>query len=135
MNRYKPLEDRRILLNLCKVIKISPKRIKKDDCDYYTIYGTKGYIQTWGDNEGKSFLVRPYTHTKRKWGLTKRKLSFMEVTQDGDEEGILKFTLPLEEHQANLIRKALGIRKSKELTEEEKLILHARLEGFKTPIT
>jgi hypothetical protein len=47
--------------------------------------------------------------TARKWTKLKSRLSFCEVTQDGDDEGCLRLMdLPTPE-QAILIRKALGL--------------------------
>ncbi|MEX0853889.1 MAG: hypothetical protein WD036_11495 [Bauldia sp.] len=61
----------------------------------------------------------------RHWTATKRRLGFMTVTQDGDDEGCLRlFRLPTPEESA-LIRDTLGLRKRRTLTEESRTKLIA----------
>jgi hypothetical protein len=60
------------------------------------------------------------------WRFAKRALSFYEVTNDGDEEGMLFLDrLPTPE-EADIIRDKLGIPKKREISEEER----ARLAGM-----
>jgi hypothetical protein len=57
--------------------------------------------------------------------MIKRRLAFMTVTQDGDDEGCLRlFRLPTPE-EAALIRDALLLRKRRTLTEESRTRLIA----------
>jgi len=55
-------------------------------------------------------------HLRPHWTWTKRRLEFCTVTQDGDEEGVLRLHhLPTPE-QADIIRDVLGVRKRMEFS-------------------
>ena len=72
-------------------------------------------IHTWGD--GKTWGVYVIGRSARHWTMIKRRLAFMTVTQDGDEEGCLRlFRLPSPQ-EAVVIREAIMLRKRRSLTE------------------
>jgi len=54
----------------------------------------------------------------RAWGEVKKKLAFMQVTQDGDTEGVFKLDRLPTEDEAALIRDMLGIRRRPNLSAE-----------------
>lgn len=102
--------EKQFILALCKCLAISPHRIRKDECtDYF-----------WGCRLGKIYTVAPWWYVYYSvedeegvsWNITKKKLSFMTIHQDGDQEGIMKADFPPDEEQAKIIRRVLKIRKS-----------------------
>jgi hypothetical protein len=67
------------------------------------------------------------TESGTAWTYAKRALKFAEVSQDGDEEGILFMSrLPTAE-EARAIRRYLGIPKKAELSEDTLAIRRAAL--------
>ena len=82
-------------------------RREEDGC--WTNGGRRGAIQTWGD--GRTWVVHVRCRSRQHWTFTKRRLTFMTVTQDGDEEGCLRLLrLPISE-EAAAIRDVMGLRK------------------------
>lgn len=62
----------------------------------------------------------------RRWEAAKRALSFMTVTQDGVEEGILKLRGTPTAEQAGTLRKLLGSRYVAPMTDDERAALIRR---------
>ncbi|HET7717246.1 MAG TPA: hypothetical protein VFK86_16605, partial [Bauldia sp.] len=84
-------------------------QLRRDEAGWWIITGRRGTIHTWGDGETWGVYVR--CRSRQHWTFTKRRLAFMTVTQDGDEEGCLRlFRLPMPE-EAVLIRDVTGLRK------------------------
>jgi hypothetical protein len=101
------------------------RALRRDECGAWCIHGIKQYkgeafhnsVHTWGD--GRSWAVYVQCRSCQHWTWTKKKLSFCTVTQDGDDEGVLRLhQLPTPE-QADVIRDILGIRKRMELSPED----------------
>jgi hypothetical protein len=55
-----------------------------------------------------------------KWTKLKQRLSFCRVTQNGDDEGCLRFGPSLTAEQGRLLRKALGLKKRIVLSPESR---------------
>lgn len=131
MNKIK-LEDRQYLKILSKALDISEGRIKTDTYGDWNIVGSRGHIST----EGDFWYLYTDCGSVRKWNITKENLSFMEVSQDGDVEGILKCArMPLRD-EARAVRKVIGVRPSTKLTEVQREVLKRNsftgaTEGFK----
>jgi len=104
------------------------RALRRDDCNAWCIAGKgHGRIYSWGD--GKTWVLYVRCRSEKHWLYTKRRLSFCEVTQDGDDEGCLRLhqlQLPTPD-QAEVIRDVLGIRKRVELTPETLERLRARV--------
>jgi len=92
----------------------------------YSIQGKCGHIYL--DGEGFLLCVTAKDErdqSPRRWTSTKRRLAFCRITQDGDEEGCLHLDLPPTPAQAGLVRRPLGIRKRRTLTEDGRAQLDA----------
>jgi hypothetical protein len=89
--------------------------LARDECGDWSIFGSKGKF--YGDGtHGPSW----YVYIDHSWLRAKRGLSFMEVHQDGEAEGVLKLErLPTPE-EACLIRKWAGLGTRKTLTPERR---------------
>ena len=112
--------DRDLLLGLTAALRVSKANLRRDHCCDWNIFGRRGHISS--DGVGQYVYLR--LGTKRKWESAKRTLSFLTVTQDGDDEGVLKMgDLPTAD-QAEIIRKLLGLRKVAPLTDGQRATLH-----------
>ena len=100
-------------------------RSSRDECGDLCILGTKGKIYM-DDNHWYLYVF------KGRWSLIKEKLSFMEVCQDGDTEGILKLNHYPTKEEAKTIRKVAGFRKFKEISESQRETL--KKHGFQPAI-
>ena len=93
------------------------RALRRDECGAWRIDGKRGSIHTWGDS--KTWVLFVAGRSGRHWTAIKDRLSFSDVTQDGDDEGCLRLhRLPTPE-QAAAIRDALGIRKKVEFTPDD----------------
>lgn len=107
-------EDKVYLLRLTKALDISEGRIKLDSCNDWNIVGSRGHIST----DQEHWYLYTECETGMKWTWTKKHLSFMEVHQDGDTEGILRLSrMPFRE-ESRTVRKVIGLRPRTVLTEE-----------------
>jgi hypothetical protein len=101
--------DRRQQERLLAALDAAQAQLRRDECGSWVITGRRGAIHTWGD--GKSWSVYVIGRSARHWTAIKRRVAFMTVTQDGDEEGCLRlFSLPTPQ-EAVAIRDVMGLRK------------------------
>lgn len=108
-NRDEERGDRRQQERLLVALDAAPSQLRRDECGSWIIAGRRGAIHTWGD--GKTWLAYVRCRSRQHWTFTKRRLAFMTVTQDGDDEGCLRlFRLPTPE-EAVAIRDVMGLRK------------------------
>jgi len=122
-DRDEERDDRRQQERLLAALDASPSQLRRDEAGWWIISGRRGAIHTFGD--GKTWGAHVMGRSTRHWTMIKRRLAFMTVTQDGDEEGCLRLlALPTPE-QAALIRAALLLRKRRTLTEESRASLIA----------
>lgn len=128
-------EDKKYLRKLTKALDVSEGRIHLDGCGDWNIVGTRGYIHTDIDY----WYLYTSCDTDKKWTYTKKALSFMEVHQDGDSEGIMRLArMPFRE-EARTVRKVIGLRPRTVLTEEGREALKNRFksssqEGVYSPL-
>ena len=108
-DRDQERDDRRQQERLLAALDASPSQLRRDEAGWWIIAGRRGAIHTWGDGKTWSACVR--CRSRQHWTYTKRRLAFMTVTQDGDEEGCLRLLhLPTPEESA-LVRDVIGLRK------------------------
>jgi hypothetical protein len=111
--------DRHLLIRLAEALSVSQGRLRRDPCGDWNIVGRRGHILTDGVN---AYAYVP-SGTARRWERAKRLLEFMTVTQDGDEEGVLKLLEMPTPEQAEVLRQVLGMRKATPLTDERRAAL------------
>lgn len=116
-------EDKRLLQKLSDYLQTSYQRIRLDECGDWNIIGSRGHVFT----DAKLWYVFVGGESKRSWNSVKSKLKFMELSQDGDAEGILKLERMPSEKEAETLRKVLGLRKRTILSEEDRALLKIRL--------
>jgi hypothetical protein len=92
----------------------------------------------FGGNPGLLLYCAP--GSARSWTAAKRAVAFAVVTQDGDDEGMLFLDRRPTEGEATILRRYLGIRKRRDLSDEERarlaiiggLTLQNRRDGART---
>jgi hypothetical protein len=114
--------DRELLADLASVLQISARNLHRDPCGDWIISGRRGHVLT----DGRDVYVYLPSGTARRWEAAKRALAFMTVTQDGDEEGILKFQGTPTAEQAATLRKLLGSRYVPPMSDEERAAIARR---------
>jgi hypothetical protein len=87
----------------------------RDECGGWNIIGSRATIYTDGQ-----FGDDWYLYTKCSWSRVKRALSFMQLHQDGDHEGVLKLDRFPTSEEARLIRKWVGLGTKKSLSADRK---------------
>ncbi len=122
-NRHGARGDRRQQEHLLAALDAAPSQLRRDACGLWVIAGRRGSIQTWGD--GQTWLVFVIGRSARHWTAMKRRLDFMTVTQDGDEEGCFQLLELPSPREAVLIRDALSLRKRRALTDKARASLIA----------
>jgi hypothetical protein len=114
-------KDKELLTELCSVLKVSKNNLRLDEyLDWNIFGGQEAKISTDGESW---YLYLQYENQKRRWNRAKKFLPFMEVTQDGDDEGVLKMTGMPDEKQAETVRKYLRLRKVNPMTDKQREVV------------
>jgi len=116
-------QDKKYLDDLTGALEISKNNYCRDEYDYWTLKGKRGFI----DTDSEYWYVRLECETPLLWRRVKNSLQFMEIWQDGEDEGALRLQRYPTAVESQKIRKYLGFRKSTKLSEESKKILLERL--------
>jgi hypothetical protein len=106
--------DRACLGLMREALNAAHNAVRLDECRLWTVRGSRGYVSTWGD--GQTWMLAVNSVTPRRWRLIKQRMAafpgLVQVTQDGDDEGVFRLMrLPTAEETAE-IRRAAGIRQS-----------------------
>ncbi len=110
--------DRELLLRLAEALQVAKSNIHRDPCGDWNLAGRRGHVST----DGTSLYLHLSFETKRRWESAKRMLG-EPVSQDGDDEGVIKLLdLPAGEKVIQ-IRKLLGLRKVAPLTDGQRSTL------------
>lgn len=112
-------KDKKLLLQLTENLDISKDRLKVDECGDWNIIGRKGKIFT----DSKFWYVFVEETGKIRWNNIKIKLKFMELTQDSDDEGILRLERMPSYKEGEELRNILGLRRRPVLSEERRAVL------------
>ena len=96
VNTYRTLDEanqgKALLAELHDALNAWPSALRRNDDGLWTLRGRPGcYAATWGDGRSWQLVVTPDEMiTKKQWTAHKKQLSFGEVTQDGDQEGVFR---------------------------------------------
>lgn len=123
------LADRKKLIELTKQLGISSGKLYKDEYGDWNIPVKGGTVGNPNKifTDGVFYYIF-YSTTPMAWTYFKKKLDFLEVIQDGEDEGILKLKEAMSPEESEKIRIVLKIRKSVRLTDVQAANL---LEGRK----
>jgi len=83
----------------------------------WAIIGSRGTIHTFGD--GQTWVVFVACRSPVHWTYTKRRLAFCALSQDGEDEGILRLHRLPTNAEATIIRHVLGLRKRMEIAPKD----------------
>ena len=113
-SRAEATDDRACLELMREALNAAHNAVRLDECRLWTVRGSRGYVSTWGD--GQTWMLAVGSKTPRHWTFAKQRMAafpgLAQVTQDGDDEGVLRLMrLPTPEEAAE-IRRAAGIRQS-----------------------
>jgi hypothetical protein len=116
--------ERKALLELAAALGSRAIALRRDGCGDWRIEGSRGWIYvvsgTLHQPGRVGFQVYCAPGSTRAWSSAKKMMAFAEVTQDGDDEGLLFLDrLPAAE-EAVTLRGKLGITKRREVTEAER---------------
>ena len=95
-------------------------KITKDECLDPCIFGKKGKIY---QDEAYWYLYL----RSRFWNDFKKRLNFMEIWQDGDDEGVLRLKRPLSDKEAPKVRKVAGFGKKREWVLKQRDVMNKHL--------
>ena len=110
--------DRELLLGLVDALNVSKSRIRRDECGDWNIVGRRGHISS----DGTAAYVFMSCKTGRRWKAAKRDLGLV-VSQDGDDEGVLRLDTPPTESEAETLRRLLGLRRSVRSSDKQRATL------------
>ena len=103
--------------------------VRRDGCGLPTLNGSAGHVTTW-DDHGGGYLLYCSPGSVRLWSEAKKDLAFCELAQDGDDEGCFRLRGLPTPAQAAVIRRRLGLRKRRAISEVERARLRSL--GFTT---
>jgi hypothetical protein len=126
------MTDRAHLDTFLTAIDASPAALERPNCrgwiGDYQITGRHGHVLA--DQPGYLLYV---TGTAQRWKKAKRILPGT-VTQDGDDEGILRLDRPPLTSEAEAIRYLIGIRRRRHMTSEALANLERARGSIKSPL-
>ena len=123
-SRAEATDDRACLGLMREALNAAHNAVRLDECRLWTVRGSRGYVSTWGDTatagpDGQTWMLAVNSITPRRWGFTKQRMAsfhgLAQVTQDGDDEGVLRLMRLPTPGEAAEIRRVAGIRQSTEL--------------------
>jgi hypothetical protein len=130
-DKYPPSKQRAALKKLTVALNSSSTALRVDGCGDPSIIGSHGHIYAvcgtlrWPTSPGFTFYLD--AGSSRAWTAAKAALKFAEVDSDGDVDGWLSmYRLPTPE-EATTIRRYLGIRQRRTVSDDAKDALIARL--------
>jgi hypothetical protein len=104
--------DRACLARLHAALNAAKSAMRRDDCCLWAVRGSRGYASTWGD--GQTWMLAVGSKTTRHWTFAKQRMAAFpgvaQVTQDGDDEGVLRLMWLPTPVEAAGIRRLIGIR-------------------------
>ena len=126
---------REALIKLVEALGCWDRALRRDECGDWAVFGKLGYIYAVPGT-----LDRPKTNgfqiyfrgaeefgeiSTLAWTWAKKALSFCQVTSDGDTEGFLFMDRLPTAAESEIIRDKLGIRKKREISDDERERLRA----------
>jgi hypothetical protein len=119
---YPPTMQRPALLELAKALIARDNSLRRDECSDWRISGKHGHIYAIPGSLNRpgvlGFQLMVMGWTANGWNRAKKALAFADLTNDGDDEGVLFLDrLPTPE-EAEVIRHYLGLAKKAEFSDE-----------------
>jgi hypothetical protein len=115
VDRYPPPAQREALLKFAEALGSVSTSLRRDDCNDPQLKGRYGHISAVPGG----FQVYVIADSKQAWTWAKKSLAFAQVTQDGDDEGMLFLDRLPTPTEAETIRSYVGISKKPDRSPEE----------------
>jgi hypothetical protein len=113
-------QDRVALSSMLVSLNGAKNALRRDQCGDWTIRGSRGHVRACG----KRFSVYVTTQSARAWTFAKRALDFCQLSQDGDDEGILTLDRLPSSAEAEIMRQYIGLRQTRDVPPERASALH-----------
>jgi hypothetical protein len=128
---YPPTVQREALLKLVEALGCWDRALRRDECGDWRINGKLGHIYavpgTLDDAKREGFQIYcrcaeefEEPTSSQGWTWAKKVLSFCEVVNDGDDEGMLFLARLPNPEEAAAIRDKIGITKKREISDAER---------------
>ena len=132
---YPPVRQRPALLELVKALGCRDSALRRDECGDWRIEGRSGHIYAVPGSldrpETPGFQIYVERESVREWSFAKKALKpFANLTNDGDDDGMLFLDRLPTADEAEVIRQYIGIAKKRVLSETE--LARLRLTGFRS---
>jgi hypothetical protein len=120
--------DKAHLVELFNALDVSPKVLRRDVYGRWILRGRElgCYVSTW-DDKSWYIVIASERFTVRQWSAHKRRLSFCELTQEGDVEGCFRLSRLPTQSEAEVIRNIVGLRKRADISPETREAMSIRL--------
>jgi hypothetical protein len=119
-----PAKDQRLaLLELVKALGARDNLLRRDECGDWRIEGRSGHVYAVPgslDRPAAAGFQIYVAGSGRWWGAAKRSLAFADLTNDGDDEGMLFLDRLPTPDEAETLRHYVGIAKKRILSEAER---------------
>jgi hypothetical protein len=126
-DKFPPVMQRPRLLQLAEKAEISFTQLRRDLCVDWMLHGNFGHV-----------YALPYVYqilitgwSTQGWNICKREFAFATLTQDGDDEGAFMLDRDPTPDEAEIIRKRVGLRKRRAISDEGLAALRSRLAAFR----
>jgi hypothetical protein len=124
-------QEKKHLLALLMALDVSQDNLRLDDCDDWHIVSPItddiGCNHARVKSTGDCWAIYVPCRSKRHWSAVKRKLNFMTITADGDDEGALELDRLPSSAEAAVIRKILRFHKRHQFRPETLAKLRSNL--------
>lgn len=122
---YPPAVQRPALLELVKALGCRDNALRRDECGDWRIEGRSGHIYAAPGSlerpDTPGFQIYVERESVREWSYAKKALKpFADLTNDGDDDGMLFLDRLPTADEAEVIRQYVGIAKKRVLSEEER---------------
>ena len=122
---YPPTVQRAALLELVKALGCRDNALRRDECGDWRIEGRSGHIYAVPGSLNRpvtpGFQIYVERESVREWSYAKKALKpFTDLTNDGDDEGMLFLDRLPTADEAEVIRQYVGVAKKRVLSEEER---------------
>ena len=122
---YPPAVQRPALLELVKSLGCRDNALRRDECGDWRIEGRSGHIYAVPGSLNRpatpGFQIYVERELVREWSYAKKALRpFADLTNDGDDEGMLFLDRLPTADEAEVIRQYVGVAKKRVLSDEER---------------
>jgi len=133
---YPPAVQRPALLKLVEALGCRDAALRRDECGDWRINGTEGGILAVPGSldrpTAEGFHIFIECDTVRQWSAVKAAMKpFTDLTNDGDSEGMFFLDRLPTPDEAEIIRRYVGVRKKRELSEDALAELRGRVDNWR----